>query len=100
VGASPAAWTECCPRFDDSRGLPFRPTLMDVAEWLRDLGLEQYAPAFRDNDIDGKVLCGMPTSDVEELASILPGRFPGRAGFGCVSRIGFLLWSMPGAPLS
>jgi len=29
---------------------------MNVAKWLRDLGLEQYAPAFRDNDIDGKVL--------------------------------------------
>jgi len=26
---------------------------MDVAEWLRGLGLEQYAPGFRDNDIDG-----------------------------------------------
>jgi hypothetical protein len=25
---------------------------MDVAEWLRDLGLEQHAPAFRDNDIE------------------------------------------------
>jgi hypothetical protein len=33
VGASPAAWTECCPRLNDSRGLPFRATLMDVAEW-------------------------------------------------------------------
>ena len=29
---------------------------MDVAGWLRGLGLEQYAPAFRDNDIDGEVL--------------------------------------------
>jgi predicted ATPase len=29
---------------------------MDVAEWLRGLGLEQYAPAFRANDIDGEVL--------------------------------------------
>jgi SAM domain (Sterile alpha motif) len=29
---------------------------MDVAEWLRGLGLEQYAPAFRTNDIDGEVL--------------------------------------------
>jgi hypothetical protein len=32
-----------------ARGLPFRVTLMNVAKWLRDLGLEQYAPAFRDN---------------------------------------------------
>jgi len=26
---------------------------MDVAEWLRGLGLERYASGFRDNDIDG-----------------------------------------------
>ena len=29
---------------------------MDVTAWLRWLGLEQYAPAFRDNDVDGEVL--------------------------------------------
>ena len=29
---------------------------MDVAAWLRGLGLEQYAPAFRANDVDGEVL--------------------------------------------
>ena len=29
---------------------------MDVAAWLRGLGLEQYAPALRDNDVDGEVL--------------------------------------------
>jgi hypothetical protein len=31
---------------------------MDVAEWLRGLGLEQYVPAFQDNDIDGKFCAG------------------------------------------
>ena len=25
---------------------------MDVAAWLQGLGLERYAPAFRDNEID------------------------------------------------
>jgi len=25
---------------------------VDIAGWLRELGLEQYAPAFRENDID------------------------------------------------
>ena len=34
----------------------FWATPMDVAEWLRGVGLEQYAPAFRDNDIDWEVL--------------------------------------------
>jgi hypothetical protein len=29
---------------------------MDVAEWLRGVGLEHDALAFRDNDIDGEVL--------------------------------------------
>ena len=31
---------------------------MDVAEWLRGLGLEQYEPAFRANDIDEEVFAG------------------------------------------
>ena len=29
---------------------------IDVADWLRRLGLEQYAPAFAANDIDAGVL--------------------------------------------
>jgi hypothetical protein len=29
---------------------------MDIAAWLRGLGLEEYAPAFRDNGIDAEVL--------------------------------------------
>jgi hypothetical protein len=28
---------------------------MDIAEWLQDLGLERYVPAFRDNEIDERV---------------------------------------------
>jgi class 3 adenylate cyclase len=40
---------------------------MDVAEWLRGLGLEQYAPAFRDNDIDGEVLRRLGGDDLREL---------------------------------
>ena len=40
---------------------------MDVAAWLRRLGLEQYAPAFRDNDVDGEVL---PELTAEDLISI------------------------------
>jgi predicted ATPase len=35
-------------------------TPMDVAEWLRSLGLERYVPAFRDNDA-GLLFCrGLP----------------------------------------
>jgi hypothetical protein len=29
---------------------------MDIAEWLRGLGSEEYAPPFRDNRIDMRVL--------------------------------------------
>jgi len=37
---------------------------MDVAAWLRGLGLAQYAPAFRDNDIDGEVLSQLTADDL------------------------------------
>jgi class 3 adenylate cyclase/predicted ATPase len=40
---------------------------MDVAAWLRGLGLEQYAPAFRDNDIDGDLLRRLTAADLREL---------------------------------
>jgi len=40
---------------------------MDVAEWLRGLGLERYVPAFRDNDIDGEVLRRLTAEDLREL---------------------------------
>jgi class 3 adenylate cyclase/tetratricopeptide (TPR) repeat protein len=36
---------------------------MDVAAWLRGLGLEQYAPAFRANDVDGEVLPELTADD-------------------------------------
>src|ERR1700751_3092225 len=40
---------------------------MDVAAWLSGLGLEQYAELFRENDIDGEILCGMTAKDLKEL---------------------------------
>src|SRR5215472_403512 len=40
---------------------------MDVADWLRKLGLEQYEPAFRENDVDAQVL---PRLTAEDLTSI------------------------------
>ena len=40
---------------------------MNVAAWLRGLGLERYAPAFRDNDIDGDVLRRLTAEDLREL---------------------------------
>src|ERR1051325_473849 len=40
---------------------------MDIAAWLLELGLAQYAPAFRGNDVGGEVL---PERTAEDLISI------------------------------
>jgi class 3 adenylate cyclase/predicted ATPase len=37
---------------------------MDVVAWLRGLGLEQYAPAFRENDVDAEVLAELTADDL------------------------------------
>jgi class 3 adenylate cyclase len=41
---------------------------VDIAEWLRGLELERYAPAFCDNDIDGEVLRRLTAEDLRELS--------------------------------
>ncbi len=40
---------------------------MDIAAWLRDLGLERYAPAFDANDIDATVLPTLTGDDLQQL---------------------------------
>lgn len=40
---------------------------MDVARWLKDLGLEQYAAAFRDNDVTPDVLPHLSADDLRDL---------------------------------
>ena len=40
---------------------------MDVAGWLRSLGLERYEAAFRENEIGEKVLPSLTTEDLKEL---------------------------------
>jgi class 3 adenylate cyclase/predicted ATPase len=40
---------------------------MNIAEWLRGLGLEQYADAFRENAIDAEVLGDVTADDLREL---------------------------------
>ena len=37
---------------------------IDVARWLQHLGLEQYEPAFRDNEVDGNVLPDLTAEDL------------------------------------
>ena len=40
---------------------------MDVAGWLRGLGLGRYESVFRENDIDGDVLQGLTADDLKDL---------------------------------
>jgi class 3 adenylate cyclase/tetratricopeptide (TPR) repeat protein len=46
---------------------------MDVADWLRKLGLEQYEPAFRANEIDDGVLPSLTAEDLKDLGVTLVG---------------------------
>ena len=51
---------------------------MDIAAWLRELGLERYEPAFRENEIDAEVLPELTESDLSALGlPIGPRRMPG-----------------------
>ena len=40
---------------------------MDVAGWLRNLGLERYKAAFRENDVSAEVLRHLTSEDLKEL---------------------------------
>ena len=40
---------------------------MDVADWLRELGLERYEATFRENDVNAEVLRDLTAEDLEEL---------------------------------
>jgi hypothetical protein len=40
---------------------------VDISAWLRGLGLERYEEAFRDNDVDAKVLPHLSTEDLKDI---------------------------------
>ena len=44
---------------------------MDIAVWLRGLGLERYEPAFRDNEIDRETLPKLTADDLKDLGVVL-----------------------------
>jgi len=46
---------------------------MDIAEWLRKLGLERYEPAFRENKIGADLLPSLTAEDLKDLGVILVG---------------------------
>ena len=43
---------------------------MDIAAWLRSLGLEQYEPAFRANEINEGVLPSLTSEDLREIGVV------------------------------
>jgi hypothetical protein len=43
---------------------------VDIAAWLRGLGLEQYEPAFRANEIDERVLPSLTSEDLKEIGVV------------------------------
>jgi class 3 adenylate cyclase/predicted ATPase len=46
---------------------------MDIAAWLRGLGLERYEAAFRDNEIDWEALPKLTVEDLKDLGVVLGG---------------------------
>ena len=48
--------------------------MVNVSEWLAELGLEQYAQAFADNAIDGEVLFELTDEDLASLGMLLGHR--------------------------
>jgi hypothetical protein len=46
---------------------------MDIGGWLRGLGLERYEQAFRENEIDLRVLPELTADDLKELGvAVIP----------------------------
>ena len=46
---------------------------MEIEAWLRGLGLEQYAEAFRDNAIDGEILPKLTADDLKDIGVTIVG---------------------------
>jgi hypothetical protein len=46
---------------------------MDLGDWLRGVGLERYEPAFRENEINEKVLPSLTAEDLKNLGVVIVG---------------------------
>jgi hypothetical protein len=46
---------------------------MDVAAWLKSLGLGRYAAEFRDNEIDWQVLPSLTADDLKDIGIVAVG---------------------------
>jgi class 3 adenylate cyclase/predicted ATPase len=71
---------------------------MDVADWLRKLGLEQYEPAFRANEIDARVLPSLTAEDLRDLGITLVGHR--RRLLDAIAALGAELPLCPGSPIA
>jgi hypothetical protein len=40
---------------------------VDIAAWLRELGLERYEEAFRENEIDAEILAKLTPDDLKAI---------------------------------
>jgi hypothetical protein len=61
-----------CANVNDSGLDRIAEASVDIAAWLRDLGLEQYEPAFRANEIDEGVLPNLTSEDLSPTSPIRP----------------------------
>jgi SAM domain (Sterile alpha motif) len=68
---------------------------MDVGMWLRELGLEQYEVAFRENAVDAEVLPRLTTDDLKEMG-VVPGATHETLSRFCIEFISYPTksWSM------
>jgi hypothetical protein len=48
-------------------------TTIEIAQWLRELGLEQYTDAFHENAIDAKILPTLTADDLRDIGVTLIG---------------------------
>src|SRR6266851_5265745 len=75
---------------------------MDVAAWLRDLKLERYVSAFRDNDIDAEVLLKLTAEDLISIGMTSVGHrrklLDAIAGLGMTVPNAVVAAPAPGAP--
>ena len=58
---------------------------MDIAAWLRELGLERYTQVFLDAEVTPEVLPELTEADLRELGRDLTQR-PGLPGLGALPR--------------
>ena len=70
---------------------------MDIAGWLRKLGLEQYEPAFRANEVDARVLPSLTAEDLKDLGVNLVGHR--RRLLDAIAALGTEVPASPESPL-